>query len=409
MKKFAVLTFATLLVAALPGLAPAPMYAQIAPFPLTETGLAISRPTQSNNPFTVAGPTGVVLGTQDGQFESWILPVKLLSHLTIEANIEGYTVPIDVNAQAANIEVRPDHTTITYSHIAFTLRQIMFSPDAGVPQVSNLRPGSDANQTPLTGPVVLFQIDCDHPMDLIFRFTPELRWMWPKRNDGIPGPDWIEYRAPAAKGTPAATDLTGTPQLPPLEPGLAADKSPRPGFYALHMDYPDLAGAVTIPTATPGVLAPYQERPQVHPLELRLHYDPKRDGQGAQAKYFPLLMAIGTSPRCRLRQDAVRNDDDRDSRQGAQRGFSMGSGLDRTAQGARANFFGRGSDIEAGRSVSRGVLPVRRQRTARLWVVLWARRALYALRRERLRRLCAYARGAGVPDYEAAGGREDHA
>jgi hypothetical protein len=301
----------------------------------------------------------------------------------------------------------------------------MFSPDAGVPQVSNLRPGSDASQTPLTGPVVLFQIDCDHPMDLIFRFTPELRWMWPKRNDGIPGPDWIEYRAPAAKGTPAATDLTGTPQLPPLEPGLAADKSPRPGFYALHMDYPDLAGAVTIPTATPGVLAPYQERPQVHPLELRLHYDPKRDGQGAQAKYFPLLMAIGTSKEAASNEALGRalqelNASIPEAYKAHVAAYAKmqsetttietpDKALDRTAQGARANFFGRGSDIEAGRSVSRGVLPVRRQRTARLWVVLWARRALYALRRERLRRLCAYARGAGVPDYEAAGGREDHA
>ena len=37
----------------------------------------------------------------------------------------------------------------------------------------------------------------------------------------------------------------------------------------------------------------YQERPQVHPLELRLHYDPKRDGDN----FFPLLMAVGTTPK----------------------------------------------------------------------------------------------------------------
>jgi hypothetical protein len=31
----------------------------------------------------------VVLGQQDGTFEAWVLPVKLLSHLTIEAEVEG--------------------------------------------------------------------------------------------------------------------------------------------------------------------------------------------------------------------------------------------------------------------------------------------------------------------------------
>ena len=250
--------------------------AQIPAFPFAESKLTISRPTQPANPFTVAGEHGVIVGTQDGQFESWILPVKLLSHLTIEANLEGYTVPIPVNPQSANIEVRPDHTTITYSHAGFTIRQIMFSPNRVVESSAGSREASAAH----SGPIVLFQIDAVRPLDLIFRFTPEMRWMWPKRNEGIPSPDWVP-------DTPQHTDVAEPPQ------------PAGPGFYILHLDYPDLAGAVTIPTATPGILAPYQERPQVHPLELRLHYDPKRDGTGANAKYFPLLMAVGTTPQIR--------------------------------------------------------------------------------------------------------------
>src|SRR5580658_10540126 len=129
-------------------------HAQIPAFPLTQSGLVITRPTQPPQPFTVAGESGVLVGTQDGQFESWILPIKLLSHLTIEANLEGYSVPIPVNPQSANIEVRPDHTTITYSHPGFTIRQIMFSPEA-----------ASTENTPGTGPIVLFQIDANHPVD----------------------------------------------------------------------------------------------------------------------------------------------------------------------------------------------------------------------------------------------------
>jgi len=211
------------------------------------SGPVIRAHAEPLKPFTVAGERGVVLGQQDGTFEAWVLPVKLLSQLSIEAQMEGYPVPIDVNQQAGEVEVRPDRTTITYAHIGFTVRQIMFSPNEAAPG---------------TGPLVLFEFDCLHPTDFTFTFTPELRWMWPERNEGVPGADWV-----------------------PMAGGGG-------GFYVLQADYPDLAGAVTIPGAQPGTQAPYQERPQVHGIELKLHIDPARD----HGRLFPLLMAVGTTP-----------------------------------------------------------------------------------------------------------------
>jgi glycogen debranching enzyme len=212
--------------------------------PFAADGPVLRAVAEPQKPFTVAGEHGVLVGQQDGSFEAWVLPVKLLSHLTIEANIEGYTVPIDVNQQAAAIEVRPDRTILTYSHIGFTVRQIMFSPNQALAG---------------TGPVVLFEFDCVRPTDFTLRFTPDLSLMWPARNEGVPSPDWVA----GANG----------------------------GYYVLHSDYPDLAGAVTIPGAKPGILAPYQERPQVHPVELKLHIDPVRD----HGRLFPLLMAVGNT------------------------------------------------------------------------------------------------------------------
>jgi hypothetical protein len=97
--------------------------------------------------------------------------------------LQGYSVPIDVNQQAAEIEVHPDRTVITYSHIGFTVRQIMFSPSTGA-----AGPGDSGTKT---GPIVLFQFDCLHPTDFTLRFTPELRWMWPERNEGVPGAEWV--------------------------------------------------------------------------------------------------------------------------------------------------------------------------------------------------------------------------
>ncbi len=239
--------------------------------PFDNAGPVIRAHTETLKPFTVAGERGVVLGQQNGIFEAWVLPVKLLSHLTIEAEIDGYTVPIDVNQQAAEIEVRPDRTIITYSHLGFTVRQIMFSP----------------NETPAgTGPVVLFEFDCVHATEFIFRFTPELRWMWPERNEGVPGIEWVAgpNAAPTAKEPGPSGSISGTPMA-------------NGGFYVLHSDYPDLAGAVAIPGAQPGILAPYQERPQVYPVEFHLHIDPARD----HGRLFPLLMAAG------MNKDAATN------------------------------------------------------------------------------------------------------
>lgn len=199
---------------------------------------------QTKVPFTVAGQRGVIVGQQQGVFEGWVLPVKLLSHMTIEANIEGYPVPLDLNSMAREIEVRPDRTTITYSHIAMTLRQIMFAP----------------NEMPEgTGAAVLFQVDSVRPVDLTFRFTGELRKMWPALSSGQPSPEWV-----------------------------SEGKS---GLYVLHSDFDDFAGAVALPGATSGIMAPYQEQPQTHPLEFRLHIDPKTD----RDKFYPLLMAVGST------------------------------------------------------------------------------------------------------------------
>ena len=213
-------------------------------FPMKEDGLAIRRHVEAGKPFTVAGARGVMPGQQEGTFEAWVLPIKLLSHFTIQANVEGYSVPIDLNADAAEIEVYPDHTVITYSHIAFTVRQIMFAPD-------------DAEDG--TGAVVLFQIDSIRPMDLTFSFTPEMRPMWPQPSQGLPSAEWIKQQSS--------------------------------GFYVLHTDFPNLAGAVGMPDTQPGIMAPYQEKPHFYPLQLNLHYDPKRDTN----RYFPLLMAVGTT------------------------------------------------------------------------------------------------------------------
>ncbi len=222
--------------------------APVPAFPLASPagGLVIHQRSSTLQPFTVAGPCGATVGQGDGSFEAWTWPVKLLSHVHIEANLQNYPVPIALNDHAAEVTVQPDHTTITFAHPAFTVREILFA--------------AQCEKEGGPGTVAMFQISSARPVTLVFSFTPELKRMWPAPNYNTPSPEWV-----------------------PL--GGAG------GYYLLHTDSEDLAGAVAMPGTEPGILPPYQEGAKDLPLQLVLRYDPARDGD----KYFPLLMAAGTS------------------------------------------------------------------------------------------------------------------
>ena len=211
-------------------------------FPMPNAPLRITRAAELTKPFTVAGETGAVFGQQDGTFEAWVFPIKLLSAFRITAELADYPVPIELNPRAAAIEVYPERTSIIYSHAAFTIKQHVFVPRGD---------GATA------GPIVMFEIASLRPLRLTFRFQPDMLRMWPAPNFGRPSAEWVQQG--------------------------------ESGYYVLHTDDPALSGAVAIPGATSGILPPYQERPKTYPLELKLAFDPSKDSE----LFFPLLMAAG--------------------------------------------------------------------------------------------------------------------
>lgn len=212
-------------------------------FPFEETStLKIVRTAIPGHPFTVVGPRGAILGSQDGSFEGWIFPWKIFSNLRITAEMEDYPVPIDVNEQAAAIEVHPDHTTITFSHANFTVREILFAP----------------HQAPDgAGVLAFFEIEAIRPLVLTFSFAPEMKRMWPAMSDDRTSPEWV--------------------------------KTGNSGFYVLHLNFPDHTAGIEMPGAMPGILPPYQEKPKTYPLQFVLHFNPAHDSN----KLFPLLLAVG--------------------------------------------------------------------------------------------------------------------
>jgi glycogen debranching enzyme len=172
-----------------------------------------------------------------------MFPWKVLSDLHITAQMENYPVPIDVNQQAAFIEVRPDSTVITFSHANFTIREIILAPKTGPDN---------------TGALIFYQVEAIRPMTLTFSLKPNMQRMWPAPSDDFPSPEWVRI-------------------------GHSS------GFYILHLDFPDHTAALAMPTAEPGILEPYQERAAFYPLQFVLRFDPARDAQ----TIFPLLVALG--------------------------------------------------------------------------------------------------------------------
>ena len=207
-------------------------------FALAKSDMAIRQAVQPDHPFTVTGATGVILGLQNGSVEIWNLPTKVLTGLRVKAELDGYPVPIDLTAHAAEIEVQPDHTTITYSHAAITVRQHMFVP---------------AGDTKATGAVVFFEIEAIGRAVVTISFEPSMVQQWPAPQYGRPSASWVQMGSG--------------------------------GGYVLSTDNPAIFGMVAMAGATSGVMAPYQERPQGFPLEFKVRFDPAKD----RGRYYPLL------------------------------------------------------------------------------------------------------------------------
>ncbi|MHB1020828.1 MAG: amylo-alpha-1,6-glucosidase [Acidobacteriaceae bacterium] len=223
---------------------PTPALSAVTSFSLyAKKGLHISRETDPQRPFSVVGPHGAVLGQENGSFEVWHFPWKILSNMRITARMQGDPIPIDVNAHASWINVRPYATTITFSYASFTVREIIFAPkqaSAGA------------------GVMVLYQVEAVRPMTLIFSFNPVMQRMWPVESADRPVPEWVP---------------TGN----------------NSGFYLLRLKSSDHAAVLAMPTAEEVTLHPPRERVQNDPLQFVLHFDPAHDS----SLIYPLLLAFG--------------------------------------------------------------------------------------------------------------------
>lgn len=130
-------------------------------FSFRKSGLELERRTQPGSFFDVVGRRSAVFGYENRSLEAWVYPLKIIDDFNLSFQLQGY--PLDIHGPdiTVAINVRPEATTFTYSHAAFTVRQTIFAP------------------VEEQGIVMLIDIQSVLPMIITGSFRPKLRLMWP--------------------------------------------------------------------------------------------------------------------------------------------------------------------------------------------------------------------------------------
>jgi glycogen debranching enzyme len=203
-------------------------------FTLDRSGLELSRHTRAGVFYDVAGRRSAVFGYEHRAFEAWAYPLKLVDDFRLAFRVEGYPLEFEAAQIATAITVRPEATTFTYSHAAFTVRQTVFAPldEPGI--------------------VMLLDVDSALPLTVIGSFRPRLRLMWP------------------------AGLMTGN---------LGWDEKQQ--VYSITEESKRFAGVLGSPGARDFSVMPYQEEPRDVPARFEVDVPPAR----ARTHFVPIVIA----------------------------------------------------------------------------------------------------------------------
>ena len=132
-------------------------------FPVAPSPIELTGPVRPGEYLGVTGPRAAWLGLETGEAELWVHPLKVGNGFRLSFSTSGYGAPIPGEQVARTVHVRPELTTITYSHAAFQVRQHILAPA----------------DTAASGILVLLEVDSPDPMEIVAEFHPVLNYMWP--------------------------------------------------------------------------------------------------------------------------------------------------------------------------------------------------------------------------------------
>ncbi|MGB9179327.1 MAG: GH116 family glycosyl hydrolase [Pyrinomonadaceae bacterium] len=203
-------------------------------FSLRKSGLELERRTQAGSFFDVLGHKAAAFGYEHRPLEAWVYPMKLLDDFELSFRVEGYPLEFRASEIATHINVRPEATTFTYSHAAFTVRQIIYAP------------------VDEPGLVMLLDVKSVLPMTIGVSFRPKLKLSWP------------------------AGLMTGN---------IGWDEKQH--VYYITEESRRFAGVIGSPAARDVSLMPYQEEPRDVPSRFQIETSPEE----LRTSYIPIIIA----------------------------------------------------------------------------------------------------------------------
>ncbi len=220
------------------------LHAQASPtiprFDLPVAGPVLQRTTNAGSFFEAVGRKAAIFGYENKPFEAWVYPLKIYEDAQLHFTIDDYPVPVAATDIMRRIEVRPEATTLVYTHPAFTVRHVIFVP---------------INEM---GIIQLLDVSTTRPINIDMSFRPDLSLMWPAGlMTGFVGFDHDNGRYFTGEETQTYYGLVGSP--------AAVDRS----------------------------VQPYQEEPKDVPARFRVRLTPEQAEQG----FVPIITAASVSGR----------------------------------------------------------------------------------------------------------------
>ncbi len=130
-------------------------------FPIARSPIGLTGDVRPHQYLGVIGRRAAWLGEETGTAELWVHPFKLADRFALSFKIPDYVEPIPGADVARTVEVRPELTTITYSHATFTVREHILAP------------------LDLPGLLILLDVRTIHPLEIIANFRMVFQYAWP--------------------------------------------------------------------------------------------------------------------------------------------------------------------------------------------------------------------------------------
>ncbi|MCX7876054.1 MAG: GH116 family glycosyl hydrolase [Melioribacteraceae bacterium] len=123
--------------------------------------ITLTRVAQSTQYFDKIGQKAALMGFENGSFEFWIWPWKVLKNFDLQFFIGSSTQPIQSKEIVKEITVTPNATIISFVYESFTINEIIFIP---------------YNQT---ASIILLDVKTTIPLSIVPGFIPVMQPQWP--------------------------------------------------------------------------------------------------------------------------------------------------------------------------------------------------------------------------------------